>query len=48
MEHWLELLLERKLISKEGFGEIKNYGNELQVKLNLFIKATLKAKDQQK
>ncbi len=48
VEHWLPLLFERKLISKDDFDELKSLGNEFQVKLNLFIKSTLKAKDQQK
>ena len=48
MKHWLELLFQRKLIPKDDFDEIKSLGNDLQVKLNLFIKATLKAKDERK
>ena len=45
MEHWLELLLERKLIERDVFDKLKEIGKELQIKLNLIIKATLKAKE---
>lgn len=45
IEHWLELLLERKLIEQVVFDKLKKIGKEFQVKLNLLIKATLKAKE---
>ncbi|PKP35931.1 MAG: four helix bundle protein [Bacteroidetes bacterium HGW-Bacteroidetes-17] len=45
MEHWLELLLERKLIEQEVFDKLKKIGKELQIKLNLLVKATIKAKE---
>jgi len=43
--HWLELLLERKLIERDVFDRLKEIGKELQIKLNMIIKATLKAKE---
>lgn len=45
IEHWLELLLERKLIEQDVFDKLKEFGKELQIKLNLLIRATLKAKE---
>lgn len=43
-EHWLELIYERKKISKELFDRIKNIAKNLSVKLNNFIASTYKAK----
>ncbi|MBU1014119.1 MAG: four helix bundle protein [Bacteroidetes bacterium] len=48
IEHWLELLLERKLIEGDVFDRLKEIGKELQIKLNMIIKATLKAKEENK
>jgi len=44
IEHWLELLLERKLIDQNVFDSFKKIGKELQIKLNLLINSTSKAK----
>ena len=44
-DHWLELLLERNKISQATFDEYKNISQELQIKLNNFIKVT---KDEKK
>ena len=43
-EHWLELLLQRKKISKESFLEMKSLYKKLGIKLNNFIKSTYRAK----
>ncbi len=40
MEHWLDLLFQRNLISESDFNKLKEIGKELQIKLNLLIKAT--------
>lgn len=39
-DHWLDLLLERNMISIEIFDEYKSSSKELQIKLNNFIKST--------
>ena len=38
--HWLELLLERKKISKDGFQSFQKIAKKLEVKLNNFITVT--------
>ena len=43
-EHWLELLDERKKISKEKYQKFKTVANKLSIKLNNFISSTYKAK----
>ena len=43
--HWLELLFERVLITEETLHEIKEIFQLLQIKLNNFITATRKVKD---
>ncbi len=40
IEHWLDLLFQRKLVSKSESDKLKEIGKELQIKLNLLIKAT--------
>jgi len=45
IEHWLELLLERNLLNRDVYDGLKEIGKEVQIKLNLLIKATLKAKE---
>lgn len=45
-DHWMDLLLERKIISQETFDEYKSISTELQIKLNNFIKTTKDEKDQ--
>ncbi len=44
IEHWSELLLERGIIEKKIFEELKLKGKVLQVKLNNFITMTYKQK----
>jgi len=43
--HWLELLSERKKIDSDEFKHIKRLKEGLAVKLNNFINATYKSKD---
>ena len=38
--HWLELLLERKKISEDGFQSFQKIAKKLEVKLNNFITVT--------
>lgn len=45
IEHWLELLLERKIIQQEQFVKLKSLGDTLSVKLNNFISATYQSKN---
>jgi four helix bundle protein len=40
--HWLELLIERKKISRNEFDSISKTSHILQIKLNNFIKSTAK------
>lgn len=40
MEHWLDLLFQRNLLSESDFNKLKDIGKKLQIKLNLLIKAT--------
>lgn len=47
-DHWLELLNERKKISKEKYQEFKNIVEKLSIKLNNFISSTYKSKNNQK
>ena len=47
IEHWLELLYERKRISKDLFDNIESIAKELSIKLNNFISSTYKAKGTQ-
>lgn len=44
IEHWAELLLERKIISSQEYQELIEIQKPLQVKLNNFIASTLNAK----
>ena len=44
-EHWLELFLERKKISKEDFFQMKSIYKKLAIKLNNFINSTYRTKD---
>lgn len=44
IEYWLELLFERELISSKDYENLKIVGKELQIKLNLLIRAAIKAK----
>lgn len=44
IEYWLELLFERELISRKDYENLKIVGKELQIKLNLLIRAAIKAK----
>lgn len=44
IEHWLDLLFERKLKSEAELHEISGIGNNLQIKLNNLISSTYKAK----
>lgn len=43
--HWLDIMHERKKISEKQSMSIKTIGNKLAVKLNNFINATYRAKD---
>jgi len=45
--HWLELLCERNKIDQKDSKDIKILGAKLAVKLNNFINATYRAKDNQ-
>ncbi len=42
--HWIELPLERKLISEEVFQDMRSISERLSIKLNNFISTTYKAK----
>ncbi|WP_423127560.1 four helix bundle protein [Gaoshiqia sp. Z1-71] len=42
--HWLELLLEREMISSDAFDEMKKAAEKLSIKLNNFISTTYNAK----
>ena len=44
-EHWLELLLERKLIDEPTFKQFKAVADKLSLKLNNFIKTTYNQKN---
>ena len=44
INHWSELLLERKVISNNVFEELKNISEKLSIKLNNFITATYNSK----
>jgi len=46
-DHWLELLNERKVITKEIYEQYKKIANTLSIKLNNFISSTYKAKNNQ-
>ena len=48
MEHWLELLSERQMISTEIFNEFKSINKDLQIKLNNFIRLTKDEKENKK
>jgi len=43
-DHWIELLKERKRVSKENYKKYKTIAKNLGVKLNNFINATYKQK----
>ncbi|MFC1646259.1 four helix bundle protein [Candidatus Omnitrophota bacterium] len=43
--HWLELLYERKRVSKKVFDQMKNSFEKLSVKLTNFINSTYQSKD---
>ena len=42
IEHWAELMPERKIISATQYQELENTSKPLQIKLNNFITSTLK------
>lgn len=44
MEHWAELMLERKIVTTEIFQDLMELHKPLQIKLNNFIASTLNAK----
>lgn len=44
-DHWLELLFERKKITKEEFDAMKSLEEKLSIKLNNFIQSTYRSKD---
>ena len=46
IQHWAELMLERKIIGQDEFDRIKEVHKPLEVKLNNFIATTLKNKKQ--
>jgi len=46
-DHWLELLMERKIINEKTCQEMKTTAQDLSVKLNNFISSTYKQKNQQ-
>jgi len=46
-DHWLELLMERKIINEKTCQEMKMITQDLSVKLNNFISSTYKQKNQQ-
>ncbi|MGR3219690.1 MAG: four helix bundle protein [Candidatus Anammoxibacter sp.] len=43
--HWLELLEERKKITRDQFNEVKEIVDKLTIKLNNFISSTYRAKE---
>lgn len=43
--HWLELLTEREKVDKEKYKEFKKIAEKLSIKLNNFIAATYKSKN---
>lgn len=46
LEHWLELLYERKKVNEEKYKRFKGIAEKLLLKLNNFIASTAKAKQQ--
>jgi len=46
-DHWIELLKERKKIDEKTFKDYKKIAKELKIKLNNFISATLRQKENQ-
>ena len=45
-DHWIELLMERKIITEINYKKFKEIGERLAVKINNFIKSTYKAKQE--
>ncbi|MFZ3074019.1 MAG: four helix bundle protein [Minisyncoccales bacterium] len=43
-DHWLELLIERKLIDNKNYTELKIISKNLSIKLNNFISSTYNSK----
>lgn len=43
-EHWIDLLLERKKITKKSYEDFKSISNNLSIKLNNFINSIYKSK----
>jgi len=46
-EHWLELLMERKIIDDKTYQEMKKISQDLSVRLNNFITSTYQQKNKQ-
>ena len=47
IDHWTQLLLERKLIDEALYSKMKEKGKKLSIKLNNFISSTYKVKASQ-
>lgn len=47
-EHWLELLFERQIMDQEEFDNFKKIASKLSLKLNNYINAIYKAKNELK
>lgn len=45
IEHWLELLKERNFIEQDSYQLMKDLGAKLSIKLNNFISATYRSRD---
>ncbi|MCH7400624.1 four helix bundle protein [Belliella kenyensis] len=48
VNHWLSLMLEREIISKEEFGEFKQVSDKLSLKLNNYIQSIYNSKKELK